>query len=409
MKNVLHVLSQRPLLTGSGITLNALVRLAGEAGWDQRVVVGTPVEDPNPAVDGLAPERVHPLLFGTEALPFPVPGMSDVMPYSSSRFSLLTPAQLKTYRDAWREHLRAVVAEERLGLIHVHHAWIVASLLKDLFPETPVVAHCHATGLRQLELCPHLADEIRDGLGRNELFLVLHAGDARRLSTALDVPMSRVRIVGAGYREELFYRTGRPENTAGELLYVGKYSSAKGLPWLLDAVQELGERRAVRLHVAGGGAGWEARELEERMRAMGDLVVLHGSLAQEELAALMRRCVVCVLPSFYEGLPLVLVEAAACGCRLVATELEGIRDELALPLAGVLEMVPPPRLFGVDSPVEADLPGFVEGLIGAIERSLEAGVGAAAERAPEETLHPFTWTSTFERVEAAWLELLGAS
>ena len=32
---VLHVLSQRPLLTGSGITLDALVRLAAAAGWEQ--------------------------------------------------------------------------------------------------------------------------------------------------------------------------------------------------------------------------------------------------------------------------------------------------------------------------------------------------------------------------------------
>ena len=36
-----------------------------------------------------------------------------------------------------------------------------------------------------------------------------------------------------------------------------------------------------------------------------------------------------VLPSFYEGVPLVLAEAAACGCRLVATALPGVREALA--------------------------------------------------------------------------------
>ena len=53
----------------------------------------------------------------------------------------------------------------------------------------------------------------------------------------------------------------------------------------------------------------------------------------------MRRSTVCVLPSFYEGLPLVLVEALACGCRLVATDLPGVVDELAPRIGAALELV----------------------------------------------------------------------
>ncbi len=37
---VLHILSQRPSLTGSGVTLDAVVRHADAAGWEQQVVVG---------------------------------------------------------------------------------------------------------------------------------------------------------------------------------------------------------------------------------------------------------------------------------------------------------------------------------------------------------------------------------
>lgn len=405
-KTVIHVLSQRPLLTGSGITLDSLVRLGAVAGWDQCAVVGTPADDPSPAVGGLPSERVHPLSFGTETLPFALPGMSDVMPYASSRFSSLSATQLTAYRRGWSDHLGRVAARERPDLIHVHHAWILASLIKDLFPGIPVVTHCHATGLRQLELCPHLAAEVRLGLRRNELFLALHEGEGARLAAALDLPPNRVRVVGAGYREDLFHADGREGPADGELIYVGKYSSAKGLPWLLDAVQELGDGgRRVRLHVAGGGSGSEARALEERMRGLEGLVVLHGSLSQAELASLMRRCAVCVLPSFYEGLPLVLVEAAACGCRLVATELEGIVRTLAPQLGGVLELVQVPRLAGVDSPLKEDLPDFVQRLRKALDRSLEAASGFAAEAVATNALRPFTWSAVFDRVEAGWKEL----
>ena len=39
---VLHTLSQRPSLTGSGIPLAALVREAAVAGWRQRALIGVP-------------------------------------------------------------------------------------------------------------------------------------------------------------------------------------------------------------------------------------------------------------------------------------------------------------------------------------------------------------------------------
>ena len=94
-QRVLHLLSQRPSLTGSGVTLDALVRLAGAAGWDQQAAVGVPAGGLRPLVGGLPADAVHPLTFaapdggGSPALPFPVPGMSDVMPYRSSRWSRL--------------------------------------------------------------------------------------------------------------------------------------------------------------------------------------------------------------------------------------------------------------------------------------------------------------------------------
>ena len=71
--------------------------------------------------------------------------------------------------------------------------------------------------------------------------MVLHNGHAEQLTTALDVEPGRVHVVGAGYREELFHARGRATATIGprRLIYIGKYSAAKGLPWLLDALERL--------------------------------------------------------------------------------------------------------------------------------------------------------------------------
>jgi len=187
MARVLHVLSQRPSLTGSGITLDALVRNATAAGWEQRVVVGVPASDPEPAVGGLDRVAVKPLVFDTDELCFPLPGMSDVMPYPSSRFSELRADQLEAYRRAWSHHLERVVEGFRPDLIHSHHLWILSALVKDVAPRVPVLTHCHATGFRQMELCPGLAAEVRRGLTRSEGFAVLHRSHAGQLAATLGV------------------------------------------------------------------------------------------------------------------------------------------------------------------------------------------------------------------------------
>ena len=404
---VLHLLSQQPSLTGSGVTLEAIVRHASTAGWKQEVVVGVPAEKPQPSVGSLHANRIHPLVFGEGELPFALPGMSDVMPYPSTRFSAMTNHEIELYRDAWYRHLQSAIDEFKPDVIHSHHVWLMSSLLKDLAPTIPVVTHCHATGLRQMKLVPDLADGVYSGCARINAFVILHQRHAVDLARALGVTQKRIHVVGAGYRDGLFHARGRETNQPLSLLYVGKYSMAKGLPSLLDAFERLAPKRSdLRLHIAGDGSGEEAESLRERMKAMAPRIVLHGQLQQNELAALMRRSTVCVLPSFYEGLPLVLVEALACGCRLVSTDLPGVAEELAPRIGNALELVELPTMTGVDTPVEAALPAYVDRLTTGIQRALDAPpLGDPAKTMPE-ALASFTWSAVFKRIERVWRLLI---
>ncbi len=403
---VLHVLSQRPAHTGSGITLQATVREAGARGWTQAAVVGTSPDEAHPDVGGLDASEVHPLVFEQGVLDFPVPGMSDVMPYPSSTFSSLDETQLRRYRDAWTRHLRSVVASFRPHLIHTHHAWIVSSLLRDVASHVPVVTQSHATGLRQMRLCPHLADDVRSGLAHHDAFLALHAAHARDLAAALGVAPSRVTVVGAGYRDELFRFDDCALGREEAVLFVGKISRSKGLPWLLDAIDRLTPLRPkLHLHVAGSGAGGEAQALTARLRAMGaGRVTVYGQLDQEALAHLMRRVRVLVLPSLFEGLPLVLIEGFASGCRVVVTDLDVVRDAFAPALGSWVRTVERPRLRGTDRPVEEDLPRFVEQLAREIDASLDEMVTSP----PRGALASFTWSAVFRRIERVWTHLLAA-
>ena len=396
---ILHLLSQRPGLTGSGATLNSLVRFAELGGWEQRVVVGTPASDPRPDVGGLDPGKVHPLIFEQDRLDFPVPGMSDVMPYPSTRFSDLRPEQLRRYRQAFRARIGELIREFRPNLVHSHHVWLMSSLVKTLAPRVPQLIHCHSTGLRQLRLCPHLRREVRTGCSRADVFVVLNQEDAWSLVRAVGVHASRVIINPSGYDADLFHPRGRGPEQAPELVYVGKFAEAKGLPSLLDAVEALSpEIPGLRLHVAGTGSGEAAVEMARRMDAMPQ-VQRHGQLEPAQLAPLMRRASVCVLPSFYEGVPLVLVEGLASGCRVVATKLAGIRDEIHPLAPDSVELVDPPRIDPPDRPRAEDLPAFVERLAAALRGAL----GKPAPAQPD--LDRYTGQAAFLRMQEIWMRL----
>ncbi len=95
-----------------------------------------------------------------------------------------------------------------------------------------------------------------------------------------------------------------------------------------------------------------------------------------------------------------LVEAAACGCRLVSTALPGVLEQIAPALGSSLELVALPRLMNVDIPLSEDLPGFTRGLEKALAHSLEAPPG------PPPDLGPFSWKAVFGRVESIWKNLI---
>lgn len=400
---VLHVLSQRPALTGSGVTLDAIVKCAARSGWRQHVVVGVPLEDSLPKVASLPRENVHPLIFGRADLPFPLPGMSDVMPYRSTRFAEMSAEQITAYQRAWQSHLRAVVAEVQPDIIHSHHVWLVSAFIKDVAPKVKVVTHCHATGLRQMSLAPHLAESVLKGCRRNDHFFALHDEQAAELGRLLNIEESRISVIGAGYNEELFHTAGRRSSPTFRLVYAGKLSSAKGLPWLLDAVRQLTDEGVqITLDVAGSGSTEEARLLRQRLADFGSNVRYHGHLSQEELANLLRASSVFVLPSFYEGLPLVLVEALASGCRLVSTRLPGVTDRLVKYFQDAVELVPLPRMRRVDTPDPADLPSFTSNLADAIRRAIHLPPLDSESSILKAVKLNFSWSSVFARIESVW-------
>jgi len=111
------------------------------------------------------------------------------------------------------------------------------------------------------------------------------------------------------------------------ILDVGRLVPEKGAPVLLDAVELLSQRGVdVELRLVGGGdlEADLARIIAER--GLGTRVTLVGSVGQDEILDQYHWADVFCLPSFQEGLPVVLMEAMATELPVVTSTINGIPE-----------------------------------------------------------------------------------
>lgn len=139
----------------------------------------------------------------------------------------------------------------------------------------------------------------------------------------------------------------RASRSSSELriLFVGRLVPEKGPALLLDAVAALlREAPRLRVEVRIVGAGPLESALREQVADDGltDVVELTGPLGNEDLPAQYAWADVFCLPSFAEGVPVVLMEAAATGLPVVTTTIAGIPELVRDGTSGLL--VPPGRV-----------------------------------------------------------------
>jgi glycosyltransferase involved in cell wall biosynthesis len=149
----------------------------------------------------------------------------------------------------------------------------------------------------------------------------------------------RIRIVHCGV-DPARYGGERPARDDGEtrLLFVGRLAPVKGLRVLFDAVQGLiSELPGLRLVLVGDGP--DRAGLEAAAAPLGKHVTFTGYKSQDEVAQLMKEADIFVLPSFAEGVPVVLMEAMASGLAVIATQVAGVGELVEEGVHG--HMVPP--------------------------------------------------------------------
>ena len=395
---ILSITAQKPSATGSGVYLTEVVKCLAELGHTQAIVYGRSREDETPNF-GEGNIATYPITFEEGELNFPIAGMSDNMPYASTRYCDFTDVMARRFVTTYAKTIMAAITEFKPELIICHHLYLATAIAEHvnsaLLKPAKIVAICHGTDLRQM--CKHqLAKEyIQAGISKLDQVFALHSNQIDEIEETYNMQASKIDIIGTGFNLNVFNKNVSPElKRTNSIVYAGKICYQKGVRELIYAVEELSnEIVGITLTLAGGYSNQQ--EYEEIIRIANSVnanVEFAGKLTQQDLAKLYASSQVFCLPSFFEGLPLVSLEAIACGCACVMTDLPGIREWYSKNATGSpIVFVAPPKMNNVDVPVLSDIPKFRKNLAGALKQAL------LMQASPESVEH-LSWMALTKRL-----------
>lgn len=373
---ILSITAQKPNSTGSGVYLTELVKEYALLGHEQAVVAGVYREDLIELPDGVA---FYPVYFCEEGLPYPIVGMSDEMPYISTKYCEMSPEMVEQFRSSFMSAIERAVEELQPDLILCHHLYLLTALVREHFPERKVYGFCHNTDLRQMQKTDLEREFIRREIGKLDHIFVPQRAQEEGVLALYPVDKEKITRVGMGYNNQIFHLAEESCDKEGvtSLVFAGKIAEKKGVKSLLRAMALLGDEKEldmnrVQLLLAGSTGNEEEYQMIEGLAGRCPCKVKFlGRLSQSELARVYQQSDIFVLPSFFEGIPLTVIEALACGDRVVMTDLPGIKEWIASVSSDAdVRYVTLPRMRNADEPLEEDLPEFERMLADALKASV---------------------------------------
>ncbi|MCR8631143.1 glycosyltransferase family 4 protein [Paenibacillus radicis (ex Xue et al. 2023)] len=247
---------------------------------------------------------------------------------------------IQTYKDyVWWTKLRL---NKTYDLIHAHHP-IAALVMKQLFPDTPILMTVHSSFEKELVLNGKIKENgpehafltsiYRELEERVDQLITVSSSFKQYLAEYVQEP-ERIGVIPNGFDEKRF-RPVAHENKTPQLITVCRLVPAKGLDTLLLACAELKKQgHSFVLHLIGDGP--IRQELEQMAIELNiyEEIIFYGYMLHPE--DFMPFFDVFVLPSRAESFGSVFAEAALCGLALIGTNVGGIPEQIVHGQNGLL-------------------------------------------------------------------------
>ena len=161
-------------------------------------------------------------------------------------------------------------------------------------------------------------------------FRVVNKKETPNFLKRMGVPEEKIKYIPSLY---INLETFRPIDVAKEydLIFVGRLVENKGINLFLEVVKKLDAQAVI------VGAGPLEKDIKEKIKTWKLKVNFHGwAKDSQEVAELINKSRILVMPSYNEGGPRVVVEAMACGVPVLATSVGIVPDVIQDKQSGVI-------------------------------------------------------------------------
>lgn len=229
----------------------------------------------------------------------------------------------------------AIIAEFKPDVIHAHFAKEATEKARELsrLSGVPFCFTAHGYDIHRKPPADFGARAAAAGA-------VVTVSEANKdfIAANFRVPREHIRVIPCGVDTERFCPAQHiAPNNLPTIVCVARHVAVKSLGLLLDACAEL-RKRGVNFRCVMIGDGPLHDELKAKRAALklDDVVTMPGAADQDEVLRAWQQADVGVLCSENEGMPVCLMEAAACGVPVVATRVGGIPELVAHGVTGTL-------------------------------------------------------------------------
>lgn len=402
---ILYVTAIQPVTPIGKARFDRKISAYVEAGHEMAVVSGVDVGEDVTAPDGVEMFAVR---FKTRSLPFSIVDALDEMPLPSVHTDADFAVAKEQLEGAFADAIDNAIASFAPDVIVCSHLTLMTRIVLDHAAGIPAVGVSHSLCFHEFLKLDSTRQLIAGNLERLDLIFACDEAQRQFMLDNFDLDPAKVRVLYGSCDVQVFTMDGHRElKSAHEpsinIAYAGKFTYKNGVQSLLNAVALLPCRpNTVNVHLCGSTSNsFQRAALDLFIRENPQNVEVASGLDAQGLAQVYRSCQVFVLPAFYDEFPLNVLEALACECKVVATDLPGLREwlEESVPGASVF-YVDPPRMQGLDEPLKCDIADFEHRMAQAIKEAVLAPLKPV-------DLSRLSWAARCENLARGCAELVG--